>query len=232
VRAQKYQVTGWFKIRLERSKITFSVLQGFSPQWEGFQSPYRALTNSVLSTEEERRDLKRKQQEFDRAWETSHLLLHTLREKYFSLEGKSGTLFRGNETYVPLFHSGCWYSVEIHDLRDVYQAIYSRLNTLRRMVLSDRKNILVAVGEDTPMVPPEKMSLSPSNLQKSLVNNFITRYGGDTERMEGKTSWAESVLDWVELIESCSEKELTENTQSSLELWNKERVEYYRKLGF
>ena len=99
------------------------------------------------------------------------------------------------------------------------------------MVLSDRKNILVAVGKDTPMLPPKKMLLSPSNLQKSLVNYFIEKYGGDIEQTEGETSWAESVLDWVQLIESCDEKELTENTKSSLELWNKERAEYYRKLG-
>ena len=98
------------------------------------------------------------------------------------------------------------------------------------MVLSDRKNILVAIGEDTPMLPPVKMSLSASDLQKGLVSFFITRYGGDIDHIEGKPSWAESVLDWVQLIESCNEEELTENTKSSLELWNKEHVEHYRKL--
>jgi hypothetical protein len=76
------------------------------------------------------------------------------------------------------------------------------------------------------MPPPETLVLGSGGLQNVSVDLFITKYGGDMDRIEGQ-SWGETVRDWVQSIASWSEEDLFTNTKSSLELWNKEENEYF-----
>jgi hypothetical protein len=66
------------------------------------QPSRQALISSILSTESDIRNLRRKQQEFDRAWEASRSLLRELSDEYQILKDQSGTLFLGTEVYLPL----------------------------------------------------------------------------------------------------------------------------------
>ena len=81
------------------------------------------------------------------------------------------------------------------------------------------------------MPPPKTLILGSGDLQKVSVDHFITKYGGDMDRIEGKSSWGETVRDWLQSIASWSDEDLVTNTKSSLELWNKEMHEYWLHRG-